>query len=105
MIKSAVIGVLMALEDKTISCRDCGQPFVFTAGEQEFYTLRQLQNEPRRCPNCRILQRVQKSGKDSSSCTEVPCHECGTITRVPFKPTGAKPVLCTNCFHRKKSNT
>ncbi|MBQ9300647.1 MAG: zinc-ribbon domain containing protein, partial [Clostridia bacterium] len=24
-------------EDKTLVCRDCGQEFVFTAGEQEFY--------------------------------------------------------------------
>ncbi|MBQ7784571.1 MAG: zinc-ribbon domain-containing protein, partial [Clostridia bacterium] len=24
-------------QDKTLTCRDCGQEFVFTAGEQEFY--------------------------------------------------------------------
>ena len=27
----------MAFEDKVLTCRDCGQEFVFTAGEQEFY--------------------------------------------------------------------
>ena len=25
-------------EDKTLVCKECGQEFVFTAGEQEFYT-------------------------------------------------------------------
>ena len=24
-------------EDKTLKCKDCGEEFVFTAGEQEFY--------------------------------------------------------------------
>ena len=24
-------------EDKTLKCEDCGQDFIFTAGEQEFY--------------------------------------------------------------------
>ena len=27
-------------EDKKLVCKDCGQEFVFTAGEQEFYAER-----------------------------------------------------------------
>lgn len=26
------------------------------------------------------------------------CSECGNMAEVPFKPTGDKPVLCSNCF-------
>lgn len=26
------------------------------------------------------------------------CSNCGNACEVPFKPTGAKPVLCNNCF-------
>lgn len=26
------------------------------------------------------------------------CSECGNVAEVPFKPTGDKPVLCSNCF-------
>ena len=40
-------------QDKTIVCKDCGQTFVFTAGEQEFYAERGFQNEPQRCKSCR----------------------------------------------------
>jgi len=29
----------MALEEKTLRCRDCGQEFVFTTGEQEFLSI------------------------------------------------------------------
>ena len=37
-------------EDKTLVCKECGQEFVFTAGEQEFYAERGFQNEPARFP-------------------------------------------------------
>src|SRR5262245_44555387 len=30
----------MSFQDKTLTCRDCGQEFTFTAGEQEFYQQR-----------------------------------------------------------------
>jgi len=26
------------------------------------------------------------------------CNECGNECEVPFKPTGGKPVLCSDCF-------
>lgn len=29
------------------------------------------------------------------------CSECGEKCEVPFKPTGDKPVLCSNCFESK----
>ena len=32
-------------EDKTLVCKECGNEFVFTAGEQEFYAERGFQNE------------------------------------------------------------
>lgn len=33
-------------EDKTLVCKDCGNEFVFTAGEQEFYAERDLSMSP-----------------------------------------------------------
>ncbi|MDY6013200.1 zinc-ribbon domain-containing protein [Clostridium sp.] len=41
------------MEDKKITCRDCGKEFVFTVGEQEFYKEKGFENEPVRCPECR----------------------------------------------------
>jgi CxxC-x17-CxxC domain-containing protein len=29
---------------------------------------------------------------------DVTCDKCGKETQVPFKPTGDKPVLCSDCF-------
>ena len=34
----------MAFENKTLNCRDCSAPFVFTAGEQGFYLEKGLLN-------------------------------------------------------------
>lgn len=41
------------MEDKKITCRDCGKEFIFTVGEQEFYKEKGFENEPVRCPECR----------------------------------------------------
>jgi hypothetical protein len=41
------------MEDKKIVCKDCGEEFVFTAGEQEFYKEKGFDNEPKRCKPCR----------------------------------------------------
>ena len=40
-------------EDKILVCKECGNEFTFTAGEQEFYAERGFQNEPQRCKACR----------------------------------------------------
>ena len=40
-------------EDKTLVCKECGNEFVFTAGEQEFYAEKGFVNEPQRCKSCR----------------------------------------------------
>ncbi len=47
--------------DKTMTCRDCGKQFTFTAGEQEFYAQRGF-SEPARCGECR---QARKAGRDS----------------------------------------
>ena len=41
------------MEDKKIVCKDCGNEFVFTVGEQEFYKEKGFDNDPVRCPDCR----------------------------------------------------
>lgn len=52
------------MEDKTLSCRDCGNEFVFTSGEQEFYKEKGFENEPVRCPDCRRAKKQQRTSRD-----------------------------------------
>ena len=46
--------------DKTLTCADCGQEFVFTASEQDFYAQRGF-TEPRRCPSCRASRKAARN--------------------------------------------
>jgi CxxC-x17-CxxC domain-containing protein len=48
--------------DKSLTCRDCGRDFTFTAGEQEFYASRGFTNEPSRCPDCRAAHKAARGG-------------------------------------------
>lgn len=45
--------------DKNLTCADCGQQFVFTASEQDFYAQRGF-TEPRRCPSCRASRKAAR---------------------------------------------
>jgi len=48
------------VSDRTLTCRDCGQAFTFTAGEQAFYQERGF-SEPQRCANCRAERKAQRN--------------------------------------------
>ena len=55
------------MEDKTLSCSDCGADFVFTQGEQEFYAEKGFTNEPKRCPECRRQRKQQRRNSSYDS--------------------------------------
>jgi len=90
----------MMFEDKTLVCKDCGKDFVFTAGEQEFYSMKGFMNEPSRCKDCRDARRSQSSGSPSRKreMYDAVCADCGAETKVPFKPHLEKPVYCSACL-------
>ncbi len=50
----------MEFEDKTLVCKDCNQEFIFTKGEQAFYKEKGLENEPKRCKDCRQKRKAEK---------------------------------------------
>jgi CxxC-x17-CxxC domain-containing protein len=88
--------------DRILPCQDCSAQFLFSIGEQEFFSAKGLKNEPKRCPNCRLVARMGRAGLDSSQASTVPCAECGSPAKIPFQPKGHKPVYCTGCFHARK---
>ena len=97
----------MNFVDKTLKCRDCGNDFEFTAGEQEFYQQKGLMNQPSRCPTCRTARRNATGGMGGRSGERAPremhtviCAECGTETQVPFLPRNDRPVYCSPCYDK-----
>src|SRR6266508_1546762 len=112
----------MSYADKTLTCRDCGTEFVFTAGEQEFYAQKGFTNEPTRCPACRQARKAGGSrgggygdrdsyggrGGYSSGPREMhttTCASCGKEAQVPFVPRGDKPVYCSDCFQQQRRSS
>ena len=103
----------MYATDKVLTCADCGQEFTFTASEQQFFADRQF-SEPRRCPSCRAARKASRGdggGYSSGGGYErapremfsATCASCGREAQVPFRPSGAKPVYCSDCFKSQRS--
>ncbi|MGH2601402.1 MAG: CxxC-x17-CxxC domain-containing protein [Dehalococcoidia bacterium] len=113
------------MSDQTIICRECGQVFTFTSGEQAFYQERGY-TEPQRCPSCRAARKAQRAvsgyetgygggrgggdarggdGYSSGPRQLYPavCSSCGRETEVPFQPRGDKPVYCRECFQERRA--
>ena len=104
--------------DTTLTCRDCGQAFTFTSGEQDFYASRGF-SEPSRCPDCRATRKAQRDGGSSYSSDgyssysggygeraqremfSATCSSCGQEAQVPFQPSSDKPVYCSTCFQQR----
>ena len=88
-------------EDKTLVCKECGKEFIFSAGEQEFYAEKGLENEPQRCKDCRMANK-QRRRPERKFFTTV-CKECGGEAVVPFVPKSDSGVLCSACFEKQKA--
>src|SRR5213082_628485 len=104
-------GAVTMSADTTLTCRDCGQAFTFTSGEQAFYASRGF-SEPSRCADCRAARKAQREGGGSSYSSysssaydsgysssrgeremfTATCSACGQEASVPFQPSSDKPV-------------
>lgn len=94
----------MDFQDKVLVCRDCGKEFLFSGGEQAFYSEKGFQNQPTRCRNCRVARKGGTGPAEPSAprpLFSAVCSECGKDTQVPFRPTPGKPVYCRDCFQKR----
>jgi len=108
--------------DKVLTCADCGQEFVFSAREQEFYATRQF-SDPRRCGSCRASRKASRGDSGGGGYGDsggyggggyggsrgpremftATCSSCGKEAQVPFRPTSGKPVYCSDCFALRRA--
>jgi CxxC-x17-CxxC domain-containing protein len=98
----------MSFEDKTILCSDCGNEFIFSVDEQEFFASKGYTNEPKRCPSCRQARKSARYGDSYGSprrqMYSVVCSQCGKDTEVPFEPREGRPVYCRDCYNAVRVN-
>ena len=103
----------MDFVDRFLKCSDCGNDFIFTAGEQLFFLDRQFKNDPKRCKLCKAKRAgLGRTAEGVAAVAELPlsrtetrtrCSDCGIETTVPFKPTQGRPVFCRSCFQMKRA--
>ena len=116
----------MEIQDKTLTCSECGLEFVFTEGEQKFYQEKGFTHEPKRCKECRARKKddgrsgrprtrdsasgspvsrgVGGSGRGGRSASEsfsAVCSACGGPARLSFRPSPDKPVYCRSCYQTR----
>jgi hypothetical protein len=60
-------------EDKTLTCKDCGAEFIFTAGEQEFYAEKASQTSPSAAkPAALPAKTLKEIPRAAVRCTKLP---------------------------------
>ncbi len=89
-------------EDEKLICKDCGEEFIFTVRDQEFYAEKGFTNKPQRCRACRNARK--NAGRPPREFHTAICASCGKEARVPFEPSGDKPVYCSECFAAMRNN-
>jgi len=86
----------MQFQDITLYDKDTGEPFIFTAKEQEFFAKQGFTNVPRHSPERRRQLREEKyKGKPIFN---VECYNCHKVGKILQEPPDPKKVLCEHCF-------
>jgi CxxC-x17-CxxC domain-containing protein len=123
----------MEIQDKNLTCTDCGTSFVFTAGEQRFYQEKGFGHEPRRCRDCRSKKKDGGGGGGGRSYAgggggggrsyggggaggrsyssdggerqfySATCSACGGPAKLSFQPSSDRPVFCRTCFQARQT--
>src|SRR2546426_1983096 len=92
----------MVFQDRMLRCVDCATEFIWTAGEQHFFSDKNFKNEPKRCKACKGKRTHSRGGHAQKVETMAVCSQCGRQTTVPFKPTQGRPVYCRECFLQRR---
>jgi len=86
-------------QDITLYDKDTGEPFIFTAKEQEFFARQGFTHVPTRSPERRKALREQRyKGKEIFNVT---CANCGRVGKITQEPPSRQHILCQYCFADK----
>jgi CxxC-x17-CxxC domain-containing protein len=105
----------MNLQEKTMTCFDCGSAFVFSVEEQTDFQTKGYTNSPKRCPTCRETRKarqlssgnfrsIQPGFRSERKLFPATCAQCNKVTQVPFEPREGRPVYCRDCYNTIKTS-
>jgi len=79
--------------------RICGGELIFSITEQTFFAQRKLKNIPKRCHNCRVLEKTKRTTSIFDSLSQALCEAYGTPTYLGYVTSAFKTSTGT-----KKAN-
>ena len=82
---------------EVIKCAECSRGYRITPDELGFLRQRNFPL-PRRCPFCRIEEKVKKWVKQSVRLVDCTCDKCGAAFRTPYRKEDAAVVYCKKCY-------
>lgn len=93
------LGTPPKFQDVTLYDQETGEPFTFTAKEQEFFWKQGFTHVPKYSPERRKEKREQRyAGKPLFN---VKCSVCGKVGKIVQEPLHPKRILCEACFTTK----
>ena len=105
----------MTMQEKAVTCFDCGSAFMFSVEEQVDFQTKGYTNTPKRCPSCRETRKarqlssgnfrnIQPGFRSERKLFPAICVQCHKETQVPFEPREGRPVYCRDCYNAIKTN-
>lgn len=78
-------------QDIVITCKKCGNKFIYTAAQQLLHSEKGFANEPQLCDQCR----AQRGKLDFFNGT---CSLCGEKVVTIIKPSKGRAIYCDKCL-------
>lgn len=92
------------MEDIILVCKECGQKFVFSAEEQEFYARNGFKSQPTKCLACRKAKKAESELEATLEILrnpekyEVKCRICGRVFVTMYNQVlPAVALICPLC--------
>ena len=87
-----------------LTCRDCTEEFIFSAGEQTFYATQGSDRTTRNAaPAVEPPPSAPARPTGRASSTPRSAGACGGQAIVPFAPRNDRPVYCSSCFDKVRA--
>src|SRR4029453_253317 len=87
-------GLERVYQDRSLSCRDCGEGFTFSAGRQAVFA-----------QQGRATAKRARANEGPREFHAAICGACGGQAIVPFAPRNDRPVYCSSCFDKVRAGT
>lgn len=83
-------------QDVTLYDQDTGEPFIFSAKEQEFFWRQGFTHVPKHSPERR--REIREKRAKGKPIFNVTCKVCGRVGKVFSEPVLPREVYCDTCF-------